>query len=129
MDLKAISGIPAGLLPTVHRHTRTPELGNPELPSVQTHHAVSQRFPPFFPPLRLDAWLSFLPRPLPDFLSLPDSLLTVAQAIDGSPGSAFRRLFRDAPFLVALGYVLGFSLLFVAILRFLTLWHVVNTLL
>src|SRR5262249_16762650 len=84
MDLKAISGIPAGLLPTVHRHTRTPELGNPDLPAVQTHQVVSQRFPPFFPlfrpPLRLDAWLSFLPRPLPDFLPPPDSLLTVAQA-------------------------------------------------
>ena len=33
-----------------------------------------------FPPLRLDAWEVFLPRPEPDFLPPPDSLLTVAQA-------------------------------------------------
>src|ERR1041384_6349375 len=40
----------------------------------------SHFFPPFLPPFLLDLWLSFLPRPLPDFLLPPDSLLTVAQA-------------------------------------------------
>lgn len=42
--------------------------------------------PPFLPPLVLEAWLSFLPRPLPDFLPPPDSLLTVAQAL---PSASF----------------------------------------
>src|SRR5262245_9160251 len=38
--------------------------------------------PPFLPPFLLEAWDSALPRPLPDFLPPPDSLLTVAQARD-----------------------------------------------
>ena len=36
--------------------------------------------PPFLPPLRELALLSFLPRPLPLFLPPPLDLLTVAQA-------------------------------------------------
>jgi hypothetical protein len=36
--------------------------------------------PPLRPPFLELAWLSFLPRPEPDFLPPPDSLLTVAQA-------------------------------------------------
>ena len=36
--------------------------------------------PPLWPPFLLEAWLSFLPRPLPDFLPPPVSLFTVAQA-------------------------------------------------
>ena len=36
--------------------------------------------PPFLPPALLDSWLSGTPRPLPDLLPPPDSLLTVAQA-------------------------------------------------
>src|SRR5207248_401435 len=45
--------------------------------------ATPQRFffrPPFLPPLRELALLSFLPRPLPLFLPPPLDLLTVAQA-------------------------------------------------
>src|SRR5205809_1153747 len=36
--------------------------------------------PPFAPPFLLEACDSFLPRPPPDFLPPPDSLLTVAHA-------------------------------------------------
>jgi hypothetical protein len=36
--------------------------------------------PPMRPPLRLAERFSACPRPLPDFLPPPDSLLTVAQA-------------------------------------------------
>ena len=47
---------------------------------------AADALPPSFPPFRDDAWLTFLPRPLPDFLPPPVSLLTVAQArLSASP--------------------------------------------
>jgi len=41
---------------------------------------MGHRRPPFRPPFRDEARDSFLPRPEPDFLPPPDSLLTVAYA-------------------------------------------------
>src|SRR5690242_13785833 len=41
---------------------------------------LADAWPPFLPPLRDDSWVSGTPRPLPDLLPPPSSLLTVAQA-------------------------------------------------
>src|SRR4051812_21972816 len=41
---------------------------------------LAEAAPPLRPPLRDGAWFSGLPRPEPDFLPPPVSLLTVAQA-------------------------------------------------
>jgi hypothetical protein len=56
--------------------------------------------PPFLPPLRELALLSFLPRPLPPFLPPPLDLLTVAQARRAAsfrPTPAFRNPLQYVP--------------------------------
>ena len=79
---KAASGSAACGFAHLARVRAAPWSGPPSSPTPTAAPRCGWPTPPrlCWPPLRLDEWFSFLPRPLPDFLPPPVSLLTVAQA-------------------------------------------------